>query len=76
MSREDLKFTAATEAALDAAELLAALGAQGTDGAEDRRAAIARFLAAAPDWREAREALGGAFAASGGRDRLSGRKAP
>jgi len=76
LSRPDLNFTAASEAALDAAELLAALGAQDVRGAEDRRAVIARFLAAAPDWREARDLLGGAFADSGGDERLRGRKAP
>jgi hypothetical protein len=76
LSRPDLKFTAASEAAMDAAELLAALGAQGTGGRESRRTAIARYLAAAPDWREARDSLGGAFADSGGSEGLKGRKAP
>jgi len=76
LSRPDLKFTAATEAALDAAELLAALGARGPEGPDDRRAAIARFLAAAPDWREARDLLGGAFADNAGDGRLRNGKAP
>ena len=46
----------------DAAELLAALGAQSALGEPDRREALARFLANAPDWREARDCCGGAFA--------------
>jgi len=75
MSRPDLKFSAAAEAAMDAAELLAALGAQTAAGAEDRREAITRLLAAAPDWREARNALGGAFAESVSEPGLKPRKA-
>ena len=63
MSRPELEFTAAGESAPDAAELLAALGAHSAAGEMDRREALARFLANAPDWRQARDCCGGAFAA-------------
>ena len=59
-----MTFTAAGETAPDAAELLAALGAQSASDKPDRREAIARFLSNAPDWREARDCCGGAFAPS------------
>jgi hypothetical protein len=47
---------------LDAADLVAAFGAQPGAGCGDRALAIARLLAASPGWREARDQLGGAFA--------------
>ena len=47
---------------MDAAELVAAFEAQLASARGDRRLAIARLLAADPGWREARDALGGAFA--------------
>lgn len=62
MSRYDGKFTAADDATLDAAELLAALGAQSRLTSEDRTVAIARYLAASDGWRDAARLLGGAFA--------------
>jgi hypothetical protein len=50
---------------MDAAELVAAFEAQLASARGDRRLAIARLLAAGPGWREARDALGGAFAEGG-----------
>ena len=47
---------------MDAAELVAAFQAQLASARGDRKAAIARLLAAGPGWREARDLLGGAFA--------------
>ena len=47
---------------MDAAQLVAAFEAQLASGRCDRKVAIARLLAAGPGWREARDALGGAFA--------------
>jgi len=38
----------------------------------DRRDAFARFIAGAPDWREARQSLSGAFADGGAVTKLSG----
>jgi hypothetical protein len=61
VSRLDGKFTASEEAPLDAAEILAALEAQASSG-RDRQEAIARYLAAAEDWKDASQLLGGAFA--------------
>jgi hypothetical protein len=75
LSRQESKFAAAGEAPLDPAELLAAFEAQLANAKGDRREAIARFLAGAPDWREARERLSGAFAEPGGETGLNGRKA-
>ena len=62
LSRPDSKFTAAGEAPLDPAELVAAFEAQLALAKCDRRDAFARFIAGAPDWREARQSLNGAFA--------------
>ena len=47
---------------MDAAELVAAFEAHLASARGDRKAAIARLLAAGPGWREARDLLGGAFA--------------
>lgn len=78
LSRPTPKFTAAGEAPLDPAELVAAFEAQLALAKGDRRDAFARFIAGAPDWREARESLSGAFADAGGGSgagtRLSGGK--
>ena len=78
LSRPTPKFTAAGEAPLDPAELVAAFEAQLALAKGDRRDAFARFIAGAPDWREARESLSGAFAdagdGSGAGTRLSGGK--
>jgi hypothetical protein len=74
LSRPDSKFTAAGEAPLDPAELLAAFEAQLALAKGDRREAFARFIAGAPDWREARESLSGAFADGGAATKLSGGK--
>jgi hypothetical protein len=75
LSRPESKFTPAG-AALDAAELLAAFEAQLAGARGDRRDAIARLLSAAPDWREARDLLRGAFAADESERELRDRKDP
>jgi hypothetical protein len=75
LSRPEPEFTAAGPA-LDAAELLAAFEAQLASAPCDRRDAIARLLSAAPDWREAREILRGAFAEDGQEQELRDRKDP
>ena len=74
MSRLDGKFTAAGEAPLDAAEILAALEAQAADSKSDRQDAIARYLAAGEGWREALQQLGGAFAEPARAEPLKSRK--
>lgn len=61
MSRIDRKFTAAEEAQLDAAELLALLQKQ-AKAAGDRSGAIACYLSRGDGWRDASQRLGGAFA--------------
>ena len=65
MARFDGKLTAAGEASLDAAELLAALRSRSGGSDLDRAHAIACYLSAGDGWREAVEKLGGAFAPSG-----------
>ena len=62
MSRFDGKISAAEDAPIDAAELLAALRAQAQAERGGRTQAIARYLSGSPDWRDARLSLGGAFA--------------
>ena len=62
MSRLDGKFTAADEAPLDAAEILAALDAQASGSTRDRHDAIARYLSGDDGWRDASAVLGGTFA--------------
>jgi hypothetical protein len=62
LSRPESKFTAASPAGMEAAELVAAFEAQLASARGDRKVAIARLLAAGPGWREARDLLGGAFA--------------
>ena len=75
MSRPEPDFSAAGPA-LDAAELLAAFEAQLASARGDRRDAIARLLSAAPDWKEARDLLRGAFAPDGSEQELRDRKDP
>ena len=62
MARFDGKLTAAGDATIDAAELLAALGAQAAISRSERQEAIIRYLSASDGWRDASELLGGAFA--------------
>jgi hypothetical protein len=75
LSRPESEFTPSGPA-LDAAELLAAFEAQLASAPSERRHAIARLLSAAPDWREARDLLGGAFAQDGSEQELRDRKDP
>jgi hypothetical protein len=69
LSRPELNSIAPGETARDLAEPLAPAGAQPATGKAGRREAIARFLGNAPDWREARDSCGGAFAAAPGSQR-------
>ena len=62
MARFDGKLTAAAESTIDAAELLAALGAQASVSPSERKEAIIRYLSASDGWRDAGDLLGGAFA--------------
>ena len=55
-------------------ELIAAFEAQLALAKGDRRDAFARFIAGAPDWREARESLSGAFADSSAASVAEGKK--
>jgi hypothetical protein len=66
LARFDGKLTAAGESTIDAAELLAALGAQAAISPDERTKAIIRYLSASEGWRDARELLGGAFAPGDG----------
>jgi hypothetical protein len=75
LSRPESNFTAAGVAP-DAADLVAAFEAQLASAKGDRRLAIARLLSAAPDWREARDLLGGAFAEGDLDHELRDRKDP
>jgi hypothetical protein len=78
LARFDGKLTAAGESTIDAAELLAALGAQAAISPSKRKEAIIRYLSASDGWHDAREMLGGAFAdeanPSQDGDKLSGEK--
>ena len=79
MARFDGKLTAAEESTIDAAELLAALGAQAAISPSERKEAIIRYLSASEGWRDASEMLGGTFADEAGvkpgeGQRLSGDK--
>ena len=65
MARYDGKLTAAGESAFDAAELLAALGAQAAVSQAERQEAIIRYLSASDGWLNAGALLGGAFADDG-----------
>ena len=76
MSRLDGKFTAAGDAELEIAELLAALESQPGDALQDWRDAIACYLSAGDGWRDALQRLGGAFAGDGAEQRLSRDKEP
>jgi hypothetical protein len=62
LARYDGKLTAAGESAIDAAELLAALGAQAAVSQAERQEAIIRYLSASDGWLNAGSLLGGAFA--------------
>ena len=62
MARYDGKLTAAEDAAIDAAELLAALGARAAVSPGERQEAIIRYLSASDGWTDARSLLRGAFA--------------
>jgi hypothetical protein len=62
LSRLDGKLTAAGSVPLELAELLAALGPQPEASLRDWREAIACYLSASDGWRDASQALGGAFA--------------
>ena len=73
MARFDGKLTAAGDATIDAAELLAALGAQAAISPSKRKEAIIRYLSASDGWRDAREMLGGAFADEVGRQPEEGK---
>jgi hypothetical protein len=65
LARYDGKLTAAGESAFDAAELLAALGAQAAVSRAERQEAIVRYLSASDGWLNAGSLLGGAFANDG-----------
>ena len=62
MARFDGNLKAAGEAKLDVDELLSALSATSDREQKDRQEAIACFLSVSEGWRDAREALKGAFA--------------
>jgi hypothetical protein len=62
LARFDGNLEAAGEAKLDVDELLSALSAPVDGQGQERQEAIACLLSASEGWREAREALGGAFA--------------
>lgn len=65
MARFDGKLTAAEDATIDAAELLAVLDAQAAISPSARKEAIIRYLSASEGWRDASQLLGGAFADEG-----------
>ena len=62
MARFDGNLKAAGEAELNVDELLSALPAGSGRGERERQEAIACFLSVSEGWRDAREALKGAFA--------------
>jgi hypothetical protein len=74
LARFDGKLTAAGESMIDAAELLAALGAQASISPSERQAAIIRYLSASDGWRDAGQVLGGAFAGEPASGPVSSRK--
>jgi hypothetical protein len=65
VSRIDRRIEGAVEAAVDAAEILAALGKEPKANADSRKCAVSRYLSATDGWEEASAVLGGAFAAEG-----------
>ncbi|MBA3577902.1 MAG: hypothetical protein H0W39_09885 [Sphingomonas sp.] len=65
MSRIDRKIEGAVEAAVDAAEILAALGKEPKADADSRKFAVSRYLSATDGWEEASTMLAGAFADEG-----------
>ena len=66
MSRNEGKIGGQGEAAVDAAEILAALRREAGEGATSRQDAVRCYLAADEGWKEASELLGGAFADGSG----------
>ena len=66
MSRNEGKIGGQGEAAIDAAEILAALRRETDGGATSRQDAVRQCLAAGEGWKEASELLGGAFADGSG----------
>jgi hypothetical protein len=74
LARFDGKLTAAGESTIDAAELVAALGAQALVSPSERKEAIIRYLSASDGWRDAGELLGGAFAGEAGSTPETARK--
>ena len=74
MARYDGKLTAAGESTIDAAELLAALGAQPAVSPCERQEAIIRYLSASEGWHDAVSLLGGAFADEGKGPNADGRR--
>ncbi|HVL78540.1 MAG TPA: hypothetical protein VM346_04540 [Sphingomicrobium sp.] len=62
MSRHEGKFTGASEAPLEMAELLETMSARTAFTSRDRQDAIACYLSAGDGWRDALDAIGGAFA--------------
>jgi hypothetical protein len=65
VSRIDRKIEGAVEAAVDAAEILAALGKEPKGNADSRKYAVSRYLSATDGWEDASAVLGGAFADEG-----------
>lgn len=63
MSRNEGKIQGEGEAAVDAADILAALGRESGVSPARRNGAVSRYLSASDGWREASTLLGGAFAA-------------
>jgi hypothetical protein len=62
LARFDGNLKAAEEAELNVDELLAALSVSSGSGQQERQAAIACFLSSSEGWKDARDALEGAFA--------------
>lgn len=62
MSRFDGRLTAAHEAKVELADLLAAFDPGAASTGQDRRKAIACYLSGAEGWRDAVQRLDGAFA--------------
>ncbi len=66
MSRNEGKIGEQGAAAVDAAEILAALRRESGRGARSRQDAVRCYFAAGDGWKEASQMLGGAFAESSG----------
>ena len=74
MARFDGNLKAAGEAKVDVDELLSALSSPAGRTRSDRQEAIACFLSVSEGWRDAREALKGAFAGGSKPSWLTGDK--